>query len=213
MNPENKLNTSKDLIGELWIRSRRGDRAAFTELFEYRRELLVEEARRGLGMHLRRRLDASDVVQEVYLEATRRLAELAEVDIPQLVWLRVLLKQKVVDLKRMHLGAAKRSISREQSLENRISDVDSIADQLVTSLTSPSMKACRNELREQIRTLLDELSIVDRQILVLRHFEGKSNREVAEKLNLSINAASNRYVRAIKRFKCIHDASGTKLEE
>lgn len=199
-------------LAELWVKSRAGDHEAFTTLFESRRDMLLHEAKRGLGTFLRRRVDASDVVQEVYLEANRRLKELADADIPQLAWLRVLLKQKVVDFKRMHLGASKRTMTREQSLENRIADVDSIAEQLVTALSSPSMNACRNELRDRVREILDTLSILDRQILVLRHFEGKTNGEVATVLGLSINAASNRYVRALKRFKAVLDASDASIK-
>lgn len=201
----------KERLEKLWERSRNGDHAAFAQLFDIQRQQLISDARRGLGQHVQRRVDASDIVQEVFLEADRRLAELVRTELPQLAWLRVLLKQKIVDCKRAHLGAAKRSMVREQSLQERVADVDSIANQLVASLTSPSMKVCRQELRDQIQILLSELSTLDRQILVLRHFEGKSNREVADELDLSVNAASNRYVRAIRRFKAVLDASDDEL--
>ena len=40
---------------------------------------------------------------------------------------------------------------------------------------------------------------IDREVLALRHFEQLGNNEVAETLNLSVTAASNRYVRAMTR--------------
>lgn len=203
------VNPPKDSnsIGDLLQRSRNGDHAAFAELFELRRSQLAVEATRRIGGQMQRRLDASDVLQEVFLEADRRLGELAESDVPILAWLRVLLRQKVIDFQRKHLGASKRAMSKERSIEHRVADVDSIAEQLIASLTSPSMKAERNELQLRVKAVLDELSILDRQVLVLRHFESRSNCEVAEALGLSINAASNRYVRALKRFKSVLDAA------
>ncbi len=195
-------------IDELMRRSRKGDHKAFARLFDLRRGQLAGEASRKLGQQMQSRLDASDVVQEVFLEADRRLEEMADNEIPMLAWLRLLLKQKIVDMRRRHLHASKRSMDREQSIENRVSDLDSIAQQLVASLTSPSIRIQRDELQLQVRQVLSELSILDRQVLVLRHFECKSNREIASELGLSINAASNRYVRALKRFKSILDSAG-----
>lgn len=195
-------------FADLLHRSRNGDHEAFAELFELRRSQLAAEATRKIGTQMQRRIDASDVLQEVFLEANRRLGELAESDVPLIAWLRLLLRQKVIDFQRKHLGATKRAMSKERSIEHRVADVDSIAQQLIASLTSPSMKAQRNELQLRIKAVLDELSILDRQVLVLRHFESKSNREVAEALGLSINAASNRYVRALRRFKSVLDAAG-----
>jgi RNA polymerase sigma-70 factor (ECF subfamily) len=42
---------------------------------------------------------------------------------------------------------------------------------------------------------------LDREVLALRHFEGLTNAEEAGVLCISPNAASNRYVRALKRMK------------
>ena len=42
---------------------------------------------------------------------------------------------------------------------------------------------------------------IDREVLVLRHFEELSNAEAARVLGLEKTAASNRYIRALKRLK------------
>jgi RNA polymerase sigma-70 factor (ECF subfamily) len=42
---------------------------------------------------------------------------------------------------------------------------------------------------------------LDREVLMLRHFEQLGNSEVAEVLQVTTTAASNRYVRALKRLK------------
>ncbi len=44
---------------------------------------------------------------------------------------------------------------------------------------------------------------LDREILVLRHFEELSNGEAAQVLGLSKSAASNRYIRVLERLKAM----------
>ena len=61
----------------------------------------------------------------------------------------------------------------------------------------------REELLDQLREALDGMDELDREVLALRHFEELTNNEVAEVLGLQKAAASNRYVRALKRLKGI----------
>jgi RNA polymerase sigma-70 factor (ECF subfamily) len=49
---------------------------------------------------------------------------------------------------------------------------------------------------------------VDREVLALRHFEQLSNLQTAEVLQLSVTAASNRYVRAAARLAEILQRAG-----
>jgi RNA polymerase sigma-70 factor (ECF subfamily) len=69
------------------------------------------------------------------------------------------------------------------------------------SQTSPSQAVMRAEQRLKLEEALNSMDSVDREILVLRHFEQLSNSEIAQVLELSPTAASNRYVRAIKRLR------------
>lgn len=183
--------------------SREGDRDAFAELCELRRKHLSAEVHRKMDPRLLARVDASDVIQEVFLDAHQRLAEMKAVDIPLIAWLRFLCNQKLVDLQRKHIGAQKRSVQREVRRRAIDFTLDSIAEFLVGDLTSPSNQVHRQDLAERVRHLLSELSPLDREIIVLRHFEEMTNREVADSLGLSCNAASNRYVRALRRFRAV----------
>ena len=185
--------------------SREGDRDAFAKFFQARRDILVRETERKLGRQLRRRVDASDVMQDVFINANRRLQEIVGTDVPLMAWIRVLLNQQIVTIFRTHLKASKRAMSREQTGAPDSHSLDEIAAKLVAALTSPSMQAHRHDLQHQVRQILEELAPLDREVLILRHFQSKSNAEVAAELGLSINAASNRYVRALKRFKAILD--------
>jgi RNA polymerase sigma-70 factor (ECF subfamily) len=74
---------------------------------------------------------------------------------------------------------------------------------LLGHLTSPSQAALRSELSEQIDRALGAMNDVDREILALRHFEELTNTEAAQVLNMTVQAASMRYVRAIGRLRTV----------
>ena len=69
------------------------------------------------------------------------------------------------------------------------------------SITSPSLAAVRAEAKLQIQEALNMMDPVDREVLTLRNFELLTNSETAQVLEISPQAASNRYVRALKRMK------------
>jgi RNA polymerase sigma-70 factor (ECF subfamily) len=172
-------------------------------LLEHYRERLWRMLYLRMDARLTSRLSPEDVLQEAFLEAARRLAEyLAQADVPFYVWLRFLTLQRLAQLQRYHLGAARRDVGREQSLQALASpSADSLAGQLVGHLTSPSQAAIRGELHEQLRNALESMDPLDREVLALRHFEDMSNAEVAQALGLQKDAASKRYVRALVRLR------------
>src|SRR4051812_5070413 len=86
---------------------------------------LLEEHRHRLrlGIHLRMdprlagRLDASDILQDAFLEATERYDEyLRDPRMPLFVWLRFLTQQKLAFVHRHHLGVKARTAECEISL-------------------------------------------------------------------------------------------------
>jgi RNA polymerase sigma-70 factor (ECF subfamily) len=76
-----------------------------------------------------------------------------------------------------------------------------LAAQLLGKMTTPSQAAMRAESKLQIQEALNAMDPIDREVLTLRHFEMLTNAETAKVLELSQAAASNRYVRALKRMK------------
>ena len=72
---------------------------------------------------------------------------------------------------------------------------------LLGRLTSPTRAALRAELQLRVQEVLNAMDPIDREILTLRHFEELNNTETAQVLEISKTAASNRYVRALKRLK------------
>ena len=112
--------------------------------------------------------------------------------------------QKLVDVHRHHLQAKKRTMLREvRMMERGMPEASSIdlAAELADSMTSVTKAVIRAEVRLKVEEALSQLQAIDREVLALRHFEQLTNAEVAQVLNLSPTAASNRYVRAIKKLR------------
>lgn len=190
---------------ELLVRLRGGDPTALADVFSHYRERLWRMVHFRLDERLTGRVDADDVLQEAYIGATERLASyLSESSMPLFVWLRLIVGQTLVDVHRRHLGAKMRSAAREIPVRGYpMASSASMSAHLLASLTSPSQAAIRDETRSGLQQALERMDPIDREVLVLRHFEELGNNEVAEILGLQKSAASNRYVRALARLKRI----------
>jgi RNA polymerase sigma-70 factor (ECF subfamily) len=182
-----------------------GDQQALADLFARYRERLKRMVRLRLDRRLQGRLDASDVLQEAYLDVARRAPEYAaNPALPFFLWLRLLTGQRLLALHRQHLGAKMRDAGQEVSLYRgalpQASSV-SLAAHLLGRLTSPSLAAVRAEMQMKLQEALNGMEPLDREVLTLRHFEELSNGETAAVLGIQKAAASNRYVRALRRLK------------
>jgi len=180
-----------------------GDQGLAAVFGQYRDRLERMVALR-MDPRLRGRLDPADVLQEVYLDASKRLAAyVASPEAPVFVWLRGIAANTLTDLHRRHLAAQARDAGREVSLGLGVGSTTSgwLAGQLAGSVTSPSQVAIREETAAQLAAAIDQMDELDREVLLLRHFELLRNHEVAMILGISENAASNRYVRALARLR------------
>jgi RNA polymerase sigma-70 factor, ECF subfamily len=186
-------------------RVRAGEQHALGEFFGAHRERLRRMVQLRLDRRLQGRIDPSDVIQEAVVDAARRLAEYTvDPAMPPFLWLRFLTAQRLVTLHRIHLGVKARDAGREVSLHSGplpAADARSLAAQLLGQLTSPSRAAIRAEIQIKIQDALNAMDPIDREILALRHFEELNNSETAAVLGLHKAAASNRYVRALRRLK------------
>jgi len=197
-----------DESGELQDQLRRlaaGDQQALAELFARYRDRLRRMVKLRLDRRLQGRVDASDVLQDAYLDVAQRAAEYAaSPTMPVFLWLRFLTGQRLLMVHRRHLGAKMRDAGQEVSLYRgalpQASSV-SLAAQLLGRMTSPSLAAVRAEMQLKLQEALNGMDPIDREVLTLRHFEELSNAETAAVLGLQKAAASNRYIRALKRLK------------
>lgn len=178
--------------------------SAVAELFSQYRDRLEGMVDFRLDRRLIGRIDPADVLQEAYIEVSRRIGDyLAHPTVSFFVWVRQITWQTLLMVHRRHLGQ-KRNARQDVSLHvrgNGMATSLSLAQQLVAELTSPSQAAMREERLSVLREAIDGMDEIDREILALRHFEQLSNAEVAEILELKKTAASNRYIRALKRLK------------
>ncbi len=190
---------------DLLARLEAGDERVVNELFTRYRERLRQMVRLRLDRRLQGRIDASDVLQEAYLEVARRAREyVARPTMPPFLWMRFLTAQKLLELHRHHLGARMRDAAQELSLCHRATPQASsvsLAEMLMGRLTSPTLAARRAEMQQKLQEVINSLDPLDREVVALRHFEELSNSEVAQVLGLSKTAASNRYIRALARLK------------
>lgn len=192
---------------ELLRDAQQGDSAAVGQLLDRHREALRQMVRLRLDRKLAQRVDASDVVQDVLLEASRRLTRyLDNPKMPFHLWLRHLAKDHMIDAHRKHRVAERRSVDREQPMHRPGTGDQSsldLAAQLRDQELTPAAATIRRELQERFLAALDELDEDDREIMLMRHIEQLSNSEVAQALDLSQPAAGMRYVRALRRLRTV----------
>jgi RNA polymerase sigma-70 factor (ECF subfamily) len=190
---------------DLLRRLQGGECQALAVLFTRHRERLRRMVRLRLDRRLQGRLDPSDVLQEAYLDVAKRAPEyLANPTLPPFLWLRFLIGQRLQVLHRQHLGTRMRDAGLEVSLYRGAmpqASSASLAAQLLGRLTTPSQAAMRAEMQIKLQEALNGMDPLDREVLALRHFEELSNHDTAAVLGLQKAAASNRYIRALKRLR------------
>lgn len=200
-----------DQTQTLLANAKAGDEAAVGALLERHRDSLRRLVRLRLDRRLAARVDASDVVQDVLLEASGRLADyLRDPVMPFHLWLRSMTRDRIIDMHRRHRAAEKRSVEKERPLHAHFGDRSSIelAGVLKDPELTPAAATLKKELEARFLAALDELSEDDRDILLMRHFEGLGNGEAAEALGLSPAAAGMRHLRALRRLREILEGEG-----
>ena len=199
----NNSNETLRLIGL----ARAGDRQALSALLERHRDRLRRMVELRLDWRLQARIDASDILQDAFLEVATRLDEyLRSPELPLFLWLRLVVGQRLATVHRHHLGTQMRDAGREVSLYRDALPAASsaaLAGQLLGRQTSPSQAAVRAERVVRLQEALNTLDPLDREVLALRHFEQLTAAETARVVGASEEAAAKRYIRALKRLKQI----------
>jgi RNA polymerase sigma-70 factor (ECF subfamily) len=182
--------------------ARTGDRAAFNALFARHRPRLRRFVALRLDTRLRARVDPSDVVQETQLEAYRRLDDfLRRAPMPFHVWIRRTAYERLVDLRRQHIAAARRARGREVALPDRSSLL--LAQRLVGPGSTPSRELERRELTRRVRQVVGLLPDADREVLFLRVYEGLPYDDIASILGIEPAAARKRHGRVLLKLHAL----------
>jgi RNA polymerase sigma-70 factor (ECF subfamily) len=198
---------SPDSTRRLLNDAKTGEATAVDRLLGEFREPLRKVIGLRLDPVLARRVDASDIVQDVLIEANLRLTEyLKNPTMPFHLWLRHLAQDRIIDTHRRHRTAQRRSIDKEQPIQRPAwadqSSVQLVA-QLIDTEQTPASAAIQQELQRRLNDALTELGEDDREVILMRHHEQLSNQEVAEALDLSEAAASMRYLRALRKLRSV----------
>ncbi len=192
---------------ELLAQVRQGETAAVERLLTRHRDALRRVIALRLDPALAPRIDASDVVQDVLLEASQRLQDyLRQPAMPFHLWLRHIARDHIIDAHRRHRLAKRRSLDREQPLVPAgLADHSSLelAAQVLDQELTPASAAMQHELQCRLHVALAELGEDDREVIWMRHFEQLSNQDVAVALGLTEAAASMRYLRALRRLRAM----------
>lgn len=196
--------TSQETL-DLLDQARRGEARAVDELLARHRESVRRMIDLRLDPAIVQRVDASDVVQDVLLEASRRLKDfLQKPAMPFHLWLRHIAKDHIIDAHRKHHQAQKRGVNREQPLVRPgwadQSSLD-LAGRLLDQELTPASAAIQQELQRRLQAALKDLNDDDREMILMRHFEQLANQDVAAALGLTEAAASMRYLRALRKLR------------
>lgn len=191
---------------ELLLGAKGGDAEAINRLLERHRDAVRRLVQMRLDARIQRRVDVSDVVQEVFVEANRRLADFvaAGQPMPFHLWLRQIAKDRIIDAHRRHRASAKRSVDREQVMTVPAGmDRSSmeLAAQLVDRELTPAAAATQHEMAQRVEAAVAQLPDQDAEIIIMRHYEHLTNQEIAQALELTEPAASMRYLRAVRRLR------------
>ncbi len=179
---------------------------ALADLYSLVRERLRRVIDFRLDYRLNGRVSHSDVLQDTYVRAAQRIESyLEKPDMPFFVWLRLEAQQRLHEIHRFHFGAEKRDVRREINLsakEQQLGETSvQLAAHIVAQMTSASGLFQKAQQIDALEKTLSEMNKLDREVIALRHFEELSSIETAKVLEISPDAASKRYIRALKRLK------------
>jgi RNA polymerase sigma-70 factor (ECF subfamily) len=193
------------LSESLLLRAASGDPDAWGRLLAAHQEQLARMVAFRMDPRLQGRVDAMDIVQDAFVEASAEVYFRAPM-VSLFVWLRGVVRNKLLEVHRHHLGTRMRDAKRDRALDAPRDPDDTSAAlciHLTAGLTRPSIAAVRGEIGARLAEALGEMDPIDREVLAMRHFEQLSNAEAAQVMGIQERAAAKRYLRALERLRNI----------
>jgi RNA polymerase sigma-70 factor (ECF subfamily) len=198
------MSLSQEDTEDLLRRAAAGEDRARELLLARHRDRLRQVVAFRLDRRLLARLDPSDIVQEALADAARKLPDYLRLrPLPFYPWLRQLALERLIEMHRRHIQAQRRSVTREEAQSLPLTDESTLelADRLLATGATPLGELLRDELRRRVQKALAQLPDRDREVLVLRHLEQLSTRDVAAVMNSTEGAVKTRHLRALRRFR------------
>ena len=187
---------------ELLALARKGEPDALGILLETYRNYLAVLTRVQIGRRFSGKADASDVIQETFLQAHRAFPQFrGATEAELIVWLRRILVSRLSKLVR-HYTTNQRDLRLEQQLAVELEKSSQCLDRaLEVRQSSPSQLAARREMAVLLADALEQLPENYREVMILHHLEGLSFPEVAIRVNRSIDSVKNVWARALARLR------------
>jgi len=194
----------------LLSQARAGDAVSLGALLESYREYLTLLARVQVGRQIQGKVDAGDVVQEVFLDAHRQFATFRGESEPELIaWLRRILAGKLALTMRNFLGTRGRDVNLERDLAINLDQSSAVMERgLVASQSSPSQHFAKREEAVMLAEALGRLPADYKEVIVLRHLEALPFKDVAARMGRSETAVTKLWLRALE---CLRGEMSEKL--
>ncbi|MFO0013649.1 MAG: sigma-70 family RNA polymerase sigma factor [Planctomycetota bacterium] len=201
------MNDSAVMNIENWLaQAKGGSRDALGRLLGAHMNYLKTIAYAQMDDRLKRRVGASDIVQETLLEAHRDFLHfLGKTPAEFSSWLRMILINNLKRAIECHLMAAKRDMRRELSFDEVKGRTDKSAARLEAFLAAPSPSVSsdiqRHESLIRLSDAIARLPAEYREVIILRHIQGLSFKEIAERHHKSSGAVRMVWMRAIEKLR------------
>ena len=190
-------------FGRLIDEARAGNRATLGQLLESYQSYLRLLAQIEIGRRLQGKVDASDIVQETFLEAHRQFPSFQGHAEGQLTkWLRTILAGTMANTVRRYAGTQARDLRLELDLAADLNQSTCALERiLIDQHSSPSQQAMRGEQSLLVAAAMSRLPEDYQAVLVLRHLEGLSFPKVAERMGRSVDSVEKLWLRGLTRLK------------
>ena len=152
-----------------------------------------------MGRRLRVKADQSDIVQESFLSAHRYFPQFRGTEEAQFVaWLREILAGTLANQVRRYLGTQARDIRMEEGLAADLGRSSiALAVIPVDPNGSPSEQVMEGERSLVVADALAGLPEHYRTVIVLRHLEGLTFPQVADRMGKTVDSVEKIWLRAL----------------
>jgi RNA polymerase sigma-70 factor (ECF subfamily) len=196
-------NDAVSLPEQLLMLIRGGEEAALGQLLELFRSYVRLLAQLQIDRGLRGKLDASDIVQETFLQAQQSFTQFrGRTEGELMTWLRTILASKLERVSRQYYGTQQRDLRLERRLQEELDQSSCLLDGgLVSRGSTPSQKAIRREQAVLLADALARLGPEHRQVIILKHLEGRSFPEVSQQMGRTVDSVKGLWARAMGQLR------------
>ncbi len=189
-------------LANLIEQARAGSADALGNLLELYRSYLRLIAQLQTGRELQAKFSPSDLIQATFLQAQKGFRDFHGNSEGELItWLRAILaSQLAMEVRRYSTGGRDVRLERQMHFEMEQSSILMNA-MLAARGNSPSQSAMRRERAVLLADALARLPAHYRNIIVLRHLQGKSFAEIAAGEQRTLDSVKSAWTRAIGKLQ------------